>query len=209
MFPKLYPHVSGLRNLDQTAKGPFPEGKPLGAVIHYSADRDLDRSVRALTEKDLGYHLIIDRLGGITQMVSFDKKCWHAGNAVWSGRSPNHHFLAICLLSWGYLVEDKGQLKSWSGAVVSKEESAIHPHNITGIKQPWDIATSSQLISLLQILEFLAQNGISRNMICGHDECALPPGRKSDPGGVLPLGMESLRKLLMVAPKGASNGDSV
>jgi N-acetyl-anhydromuramoyl-L-alanine amidase len=37
-------------------------------------------------------HLLIDRQGGVTQYVPFDRKAWHAGESVYSGRSNCNDF---------------------------------------------------------------------------------------------------------------------
>lgn len=37
-------------------------------------------------------HLLIDRLGDVTQFVPFDKKAWHAGESLHAGRSNCNEF---------------------------------------------------------------------------------------------------------------------
>jgi N-acetyl-anhydromuramyl-L-alanine amidase AmpD len=199
MFPKVYPHLKGLLQFDATAQDSFKEGRPLGVVIHYTADRNLVEGVKSLVARKLGYHLIIDRDGGVYQMTSLDRKCWHAGSALWHGRSPNHHFLAVSLVSWGFL--KPMTFESYAGTKIRIEDVEQRPDNVKGIVQPWDAATDLQLVALDEVLRFCITNGIEPEMICGHDECALPFGRKLDPGGVLPWSMAKLRERLKRAER--------
>ena len=37
-------------------------------------------------------HVLIDRQGGVTQFVDFDKRAWHAGESRWQGRSSCNSF---------------------------------------------------------------------------------------------------------------------
>ena len=197
MFPKLYPHLKGLLQLDASAKGTFPGARPTGVTVHYSADRDIDRFVRTLVERGLGYHLMIDRNGDIIQMTSFDRKVWHAGRSVWAGQRPNHSHIAVAIASWGYLEQlEPHEFQSWAKVKIPKEDVAFRPDSIKGVVKPWDSATLSQIASLFEILRFFTAQGISASDICGHDEAALPPGRKSDPGGVLPMSMDQIRRAL-------------
>jgi len=130
-------------------------------------------------------------------MNPFNKKCWHAGKAVWAGQSPNQSHVAVALASWGHLDQVKpGVFHSWAKVLVPKAEVEQRPDNIKGVVIPWDIATNAQISSLFDVLRWFISLGISPSNICGHDECALPPGRKLDPGGVLPMSMDQLRKSL-------------
>jgi N-acetyl-anhydromuramyl-L-alanine amidase AmpD len=166
-------------------------------TVHYTADRDIARTARSLIKADLGYHLFIDRGGEVTQMTSFDQICWHAGNAVWAGKSPNKNHISLALISWGALTEIKaGIYQSWAKTFVPPSEVEIRPDNVKGLKQPWDVATLAQISALIDVLRFCIGEGIDVGDICGHDECALPPGRKLDPGGVLPMSMSQLRSML-------------
>lgn len=198
MLPKTYHTLSPFSELDVTAKGPFPNGKPLGVTVHYTANRSVSRTVAELVANGLGYHLTIDRSGSATQMISFDKTCYHAGRAVWRGLSPNHNHLAVSLVSWGYLsVSKRGVFTSYSGAVLPQNEVAHRPDNIGGLKLMWDAATPAQVSTLINVLRFcMTSFSIGPENICGHDECAMPVGRKMDPGGVLPFTMKELREIL-------------
>lgn len=171
---------------------------PKGIVIHHSADRDLGRVQISLETRGLGYHLIIARDGSITQHAWLDHGVWHAGKALWMGYSPNTYFLSISLLSWGEIKRDGKVFKTWSGAVLPDSEVVERVSNVNGQKYYWDAATPEQLASLSRLCQWCIDNGVPIKNICGHDECAIPKGRKSDPGGVLPMTMQEYRDFLAV-----------
>src|SRR5512138_1274907 len=102
-FPDVYPGVSVLLRPDALCHEPFPDSRPIGAVIHYTADRDEERVRRSLEQTQLCYHLIISRNGNVIQHAWLHRQTWHAGKAVWRGFSPNQRFLGIALMSWGGL----------------------------------------------------------------------------------------------------------
>lgn len=184
-FPEQYPKA------DQKHLGALKAVSTIDAVgvtVHYTADRDLDRTLRALQARGLGYHAIIDRDGTVYQTVPLTHGVWHAGKALWGQFSPNRSHLAISLLSWGELEAlAPGAYQSWNGQTVSTDEVASRAG------AHWDAATPAQEAALVDFLVWACQQGISAENICGHDECALPKGRKIDPGGVLSMTMEELR----------------
>ncbi len=45
-----------------------------------------------LAEVRVAPHLFIDRLGDVTQFVSFDQQAWHAGQSCWRGRERCNAF---------------------------------------------------------------------------------------------------------------------
>ncbi len=189
-FPDVYPWASKLLNPTSLSVGSM---KPLGICIHYLADRDVKRAVESLVNADLGYHLIVDRDGKITQTTYFNLRVNHAGVASWNNLSPNRSFISIALASWGYLTNDN---KSWNGWVLPENQVARRVGNIDKKIYAWDKATDEQEKSLEKALLWLISKGIDLKNICGHDECALPFGRKQDPGGVLSKTMPELRAYL-------------
>lgn len=201
IFPKIYPFRSALVAPDQLSKEPFHE-PPVGIVVHYTAERGMQNIRSALVASGLCYHLIIGRDGKVEQHAWLDHVVWHAGKALWRGMSPNHRFLAVALESWGEVkCEDEPQdgFTSWTGADVPSDDVVARPGNIQKATSFWDAATERQLAALDDLCLWACAQGIDPLNICGHDECALPLGRKIDPGGVLPMGMEDFRKSVAVA----------
>jgi N-acetyl-anhydromuramyl-L-alanine amidase AmpD len=189
-FPDVYPWASKLLNPTALSVGPM---LPLGVCIHYLADRDITRAIESLTGANLGYHLIIDRDGKITQTTYFNLRVNHAGLASWNNLSPNRSFISVALASWGYLTDDH---KSWNGLVLPEKDIAKRKGNLDQKIYCWDKATIEQEKSLEKILLWLISKGIDVKNICGHDESALPLGRKQDPGGVISKPMKELRAYL-------------
>lgn len=190
MIPEVYPYAQRL--ITPLAMG---VGKmvPRGVVVHYLADRNPERAIAALKAGGLGYHLIVGRDGAVWQTTYLNLAVNHAGEASWQKASPNRHFLAVALVSWGLLIAKDGKLVAWNGSQVGSHEAAKRPGNLSTGEEWWDIATGPQEASLRKFLGWAVERGIDPKMICGHDECALPKGRKPDPGGVLSKPMRAVR----------------
>ena len=195
-FPQLYTTTG------EEQRHKFVSGReamtPKGVTVHYTADRIVERVIRSLAEKNLGYHIFIDRNGVITQSALFDRSLNHAGDALWNGQSPNRSHIAVSLVTWGELKYEKGVgFKAWNGKPIIQDEVRSRPSGGMFTKaRYWDRCTPAQEQSLKVFLLFCMVNGISADDVCGHDECAIPKGRKSDPGGVLSMTMGELRETL-------------
>jgi len=163
----------------------FWPAMPTGITVHYTADGDIARVKREMDKSKVGYHFIIDRNGALHQTANLTKSVNHAGKAMWNGQSPNRTHIAVAIVSWGFLNDDG---LAWNGT------------KVIGTKrkgQLWDAASEAQEKMLMHLLrELMADFAISPGNICGHDECALPKGRKSDPGQTLSMSMSDIRKML-------------
>ena len=169
--------------------------KPTGITVHYTADRDAARTVRSLVSSGLGYHFLIGRDGTIFQLADTSLGLSHAGKAIWNGASPNRSHVAISMLSWGKLVElAKGAYVSWNGLAIKPNEISNKDGHF------WDFCPLPQEASLVALLIALCFDAkINPANICGHSECAIPSGRKADPGGVLSHTMDELRGIVVSA----------
>lgn len=172
-------------------KKPLPNwGKfsdlPAGITVHYTADDSLERSINSLRVANLGYHILIDRYGVCHQAALFTEHVYHAGKALWLGNRPNSTHIAVSLVSWGKLSHGK----SWRGDVIPESEITERQGG------QWHKATEAQETALMDLLKWLVGQGIDSRHICGHDECAIPPGRKVDPGGILQMTMADYRRFL-------------
>ena len=164
---------------------------PAGVTVHYTATRGIVGTIKELATRNLGYHIIIGRDGTVYQCAEFNFRLNHAGKASWKGLSPNREHLAVSLESWGWVTQKPGGIfETWTGVNIPVGEVAER------CGKHWDAATSQQELSLLSFLRWAVSQGIDPTNICGHDECAIPFGRKSDPGGVLSLPMPNLREIL-------------
>lgn len=101
-------------------------------------------------------------------------------------------------MSWGLLNKEGGKYYTWSGQEVQNENVAMRPGNIMTRTEllPWDKCTKEQETKLKDICKWLVDQGIEPSQFCGHDECAVPSGRKCDPGGSLSFTMSELRAFL-------------
>jgi len=190
---EIYPYASLIAHSAASSPGDFIE-KPQGITIHYTADDDINRVCDSLEKKNLGYHLIICKNGSVIQKCYLNKRANHAGAAKWRGLSPNKTHIAIALLNWG-LVEERMSggdcyYSTWSSARVEKEDVVFRQNSF------WEKATDEQEQALDKMLKWFVAIGIDPQNICGHDECATPPGRKIDPGGILSKDMPTIRKEL-------------
>ncbi len=183
-LPEFYTLASKIIEPEKNLVAPFDAS---GVTVHYTATKNFEQAHKALMDRGLNYHFIIERDGAIIQTAKLTHSVYHAGKAMWNGKSPNRHHIAIALVSWGR-VEPDGT--TWAGTKISQGEiekrRGLH----------WHVATGAQEASLINLCRWLVCLGINPQEICGHDECAIPNGRKIDPGGVLSMGMVKLRSLL-------------
>lgn len=210
VFPLLYENVTRINSLNHTKRDIFPDSTPIGVVVHYSADRDTDRMIRSLHSQGLGYHIVIDRDGHVLQLNDFHTRVWHAGKAHWKGYSPNQRFISVAVSSWGYVKQDgsEGFFEAWNGSKIPESCVRQRVSQFDKSIQYWDMATQEQTKQLMIFLRWCAQFGIDPNLICGHDECAMPPGRKQDPGGVLEHTMQEIRNGLVSFNAARSEGNT-
>lgn len=159
---------------------------PTGITVHYTADSDIDRVKREMDKTRIGYHFLIAKNGTLHQTANLTKSVNHAGKAMWNGQSPNRTHIAVAVVSWGLLNSDS---LAWNGTRV------LNPVKRRG--KMWEPATTAQEARLMDLLrDLIKEFGILPSNICGHDECALPQGRKIDPGGTLSKTMSDIRKEL-------------
>jgi len=194
-FPKKIPGSRLHLDIANQKKRRYITGAPTGITVHYSADVRLSSVINSLEARSLGYHLAIERDGAIVQLTRLDRSVAHAGKALWNGESPNQNHLAVCLLSWGWLKKHKEDYVSWSGALVYEKDVVQRP-DILGNATYWHKATPEQYKTLIEVCLWGVAHGIKYENICGHDEAALPLGRKQDPGGILPCTMKDFRQKL-------------
>jgi len=188
--PMIYPHVIET-NLRQRiySTNPLIE-KHAGITIHYTADMDENRVIGSLESKGYGYHVLIRRDGDTVQIAPFNRRVHHAGMATWKGYVPNRHHIAVAFMSWGWVKKRSDcRYESWTGANIPPREVRY----LNG--QFWHFATWAQIEALYKLCDWAKSLKLNPEMICGHDECCIPPGRKVDPGGILmPHIIPNLRK---------------
>ena len=180
----IYPDADSFWELDTISKKPFSCIGPTGITVHYTADDDIERVKRSMKESVIGYHFLISKDGKIHQTSRIDKTVDQAGRAIWQRKSPNRTHIAISLVSWGRLNEEKN---SWTGKHVS---DAVFRFGYW-----WDSASKEQEESIVKLCKYIRDNvRIPFDSIAGHDEICIPKGRKIDPGHVMSFDIEALRR---------------
>lgn len=197
MIPDLYPRTQKLVNPMEFATGKMV---PSGITIHYTADGDAKKSIAALKGAGLGYHIIIDRDGTVYQTCYLSQSVDHAGKALWNGRSPNRHHIAVAVVSWGAVNFKDGKYTAWTGMPLPKAEVQRREGNLGPGEYHWHVCTRAQEDALFAFLRWAVSKGIKPEDVCGHDEAAIPKGRKADPGGVISKSMKEIRDVLATKP---------
>lgn len=195
MFPKFYPQSKSFLG-PLASSGLIPGLAPRGVVVHFTGGSSLQGAYSTLKKKGYAYHLLIDRDGRVSQCLELVRRAAHAGHAEWEGLSPNRYFIGISLVGWGQLVEKNGKFLSEAATEVPADQVALRVGHVDDKLRYWQMSTPAQDKALLEALRWLMEQGIPAAMVCGHDECALPKGRKDDPGGMLPWTMPELREML-------------
>jgi N-acetylmuramoyl-L-alanine amidase len=80
---------------------PFRESPNVGRemvpaliLIHFTADDSEEGAISWLCSRQSGVsaHLVINKAGGITQLVAFNRVAWHAGRSDYNGRANVNAF---------------------------------------------------------------------------------------------------------------------
>ena len=175
--------------------------QPEYVVLHYTAGPHAAGAIETLCnpERRASTHLVIDRDGGITQLVPFDTIAWHAGKSAWDGRTGLNKFsIGIQLDNAGDLQREDEKWVSWWGQVYPDDQviEAVHKHGDK--KVGWHKYTDAQVNAVREVVAALFQDYDLKDIL-GHDD--ISPGRKLDPGPAFP--MADLR-LAILGPSSAS-----
>ncbi len=134
-------------------------------LLHFDAASNSTSAVNWLTKKASGVSadLHITRDGKVTQMAKFNQITWHAGRSEWNG------FTNLNRYAIGIEQENMGLVK--------------------GVYQDW---TEVQIQKCIEVCKALVKSYPTITDILGHEEVAMPRGRKDDPGPKFP--MERVRR---------------
>lgn len=185
-----------------TGRGGWPKGIPQGIVVHYTASGDnVSGIIHALKAKHLGYHVLVMRDGRVIKLLPWEERCDHAGRSLHNGFNANAHFLGVAFASWGEIRKKGDKFFAWPNDWTHEipNDTVIKGRSATSdVERWWEATTKKQTGALLWLLrELCAKFSINPQMICGHEECAIPHGRKIDPGGCLgELTMDKIREQL-------------
>jgi N-acetylmuramoyl-L-alanine amidase len=177
---------------------------PVYAVVHFTAGASAESSIAWLLDPAAraSAHVVVARDGGLTQLVAFDRRAWHAGRSRWEDREDlNRWSLGIELDNAGPLQRRADGWTSGWGARIDDAEvvEAVHRHG--GPARAWHAFPPEQLRAAADVVNLLARHYRLEDVL-GHDDIA--PGRKSDPGPAFP--MESFRARALGRADGETPG---
>lgn len=131
-------------------------------VLHYTGMQDGPSAEARLVDPlaEVSAHYVVREDGVVVQMVSEDKRAWHAGVSRWQGDEDlNSRSIGVEIVNGGHDFPDaKGRLPAYPQAQIAA------------------------VISLCQAI--LARHDIPATRIVGHSDIA--PARKADPGEHFP-----------------------
>lgn len=177
-------------------------GQARGVVVHFTAGR-IDRNegnaigtIKYLGSKRLGC-LAMDLDGTIYRSSdqAMDEVAYHAGRSEWKGAS------GVSRYCYGMEIINPGKLdgsgKSWFGKKYTGTRK-VHSSNgyvVSGEYLPYTAEQEEALINFC-LWQKATNPEFDLDWVVGHDECAIPKGRKNDPGGCLSMPMPEFRNLL-------------
>lgn len=193
--PKVVVH----NDIQFSKRGTFktPNGTPDGAVVHYTVSgksaKSAESVLRSLASRGLGCP-VVDGEGIIHVPKGFNWETdigYHAGKSEWRGKSSvSNTKIGFEMCCWG------------SGAISAKVPADQIRKGLAnnGSKSidSYEKFTPAQEEFLVNVMVYLKNKypSFSYDEVCGHDECAIPLGRKNDPGASLSVSMPQFRALL-------------
>ena len=173
-----------------------------GVVLHYTAGGSAHGSLRWMTNpaSRVSSHFLVGRDGATWQLVPLDKAAWHAGPSEWTYQGETRHgcnryTIGIELANHG-LVFKAADGRYWYeiGRELYLYRQDSHPQraqvlfdNGNKVSGFWEPYPSVQLLALHKLIRDLrTELGKSDLPLVGHEEIAMPMGRKTDPGPLFP-----------------------
>lgn len=172
----------------------YAKGTPEGLVVHFTVSGRTEKDARGVLSylAKQGYGcMVMDQDGVIYIPEGFDifkQAAAHAGKSAWNGISGmNSHFMGMEICNWG----SDGAKHGADVRKISKKTGNQYPGT-------YQCYTSAQEISLANFCLWAKAKCPTFNLdnVAGHEECALPAGRKNDPGGSLSMTMPNFRAYL-------------
>lgn len=189
-------------------RGPYPGGGPRGAIVHFTAGRGKPQDVVNQGVKDGYAYWCVGRDGLLVTAHSAEMSGAHSGKSTWKGlRSPVHlDLIGIEVIAAGICKRiSENVYRPWYNekkADPAADFTALqvrYTNGAGGYPAPgfYHMFTKEQEATLIETLIWLAKHfekTFRVEYVLGHDEVS--PGRKTDPGAALSMGMKGLRELL-------------
>lgn len=178
----------------QTPHGGTPI-RPAFLILHYTAGLSAVSAVSWFLDprSKASAHLVVARDGAVTQLMAFDRACWHAGKSRWQGIDGlNSHSIGIEMVNAGRLTRAGSSWKSWSGETIPDGQVVVARHPAERETAGWHAYGSAQIAAVMAIGAAL-HRAYRFQEVLGHEDIA--PGRKVDPGPAFPLAAVASRIL--------------
>lgn len=190
-------------------ESPNKSSRPSGThpdlvVVHFTASQppdDGDISWLCDPRAKASAHFVISRSGRVTQLVELDEAAWHAGvsqlrldkglrknlNATSIGVELDNVGPVVRGDGGGFFVQLGERMEPYRGTLPPAMASLAFPNGHV-VKSFWEPYPEPQLLALDQLLVNLEGAGYAAAAkgLVGHDEIAVPTGRKLDPGPLFP-----------------------
>ena len=173
--------------------------EPEGLVIHFTAghwDRKGKDGLSSAKKNGFTY-LFLEDSGDLYQGHSLYQYGSHAGSSYWEGVGSNvsKKLIGLEIACSGKLKRKNGKYVTWFDREVKEDQVRYHPGDSNIQRGYYQIFTDEQLQSLERLIMTLYFNFESFKVenIVGHDEVAVPFGRKNDPGYSLPVTLPEYR----------------
>lgn len=145
-------------------KSPNQSGSitPKYIIIHFTASSTAEGAISWMLNPSskVSAHLHLDKKGNFVQLVEFNKRAYHAGKSEYKGISDlNYH-------SIGIEIQNRGK--------------------VNGVYEDY---TLEQIKSVIEVCKALVKAYPTIVGITGHENIAMPRGRKDDPGPKFPMSM--------------------
>lgn len=190
-----FPSIPFRRSPNQSARS-VQDSQVKTLVWHYTAGPTLDGAVDWLCNAAAAAsaHFVIGRDGKIVQLVPLAFAAWHAGNAI----ITNSQSIGVELVNVG-IVEDDGE--NWIYAEGKEAKKTIWHQDSSDplwriLRWPdgthkiayWVPYTPAQIAAMKKLVTLIGGTRYSQaiNDMRGHEDIALPVGRKTDPGCTFP-----------------------
>jgi N-acetyl-anhydromuramyl-L-alanine amidase AmpD len=201
-------------------RGKYPQGFPLGAVIHSTDGRPNDGadSTAFAVSENLYAYFVIGRGGKVFQSFSLTDWGEHAGPTLHPvlGGSLSKKLVGIEVVSAGKLVKiSDDRFRPWYNEETKKAQDDFKADEVRfrgTVGSPTKVGyqtaghyhkfTEEQETALIKLLRWLKQQKpdiFKYENVLGHDEVAVKEGhygRKTDPGACLSMTMAQFRELL-------------
>ncbi len=181
--------------------------KPDSIIIHYTAGRDAESSIRTLVNPKVkaSAHLVVGRDNSVTQLVPFNVVAWHAGKSSLGGRTGFNQFsIGIEIDNAGVLTRQGNVYSSWFGRAYQEKDVLRAVHRNETVRKYWHRYTEEQITLVQEICAALIE-AYDIDAIWGHEE--ISPGRKIDPGPAFPL--DKMRQRLLLGHRDEDDAEPI